>query len=145
METTKSKNSKSTKIIYWITTGIIALFLLPGIFFLNSPQATEGIKHLGMPYWFHIELGIGKFIGALILILPMISNRIKEWAYVALGIDSLSAIVGLLAVDGVQPMSFAPLIFFVILVLSYIYFHKLKYKQDFKHNLKTSITQPINN
>jgi hypothetical protein len=125
METTKNKSSKTTKIIYWITTGIIALFLLPGIVFINSPTATEGMKHLGMPPWFNIELGIGKFIGALILIIPMIPNRIKEWAYVALGIDALSAIIGLVAVDGPKPMSFAPLFIFVILVISYIYFHKL--------------------
>lgn len=126
METTKNNSSKATKIIYWITTGIVALFLLPGIFFLNSPAATEGMKHLGMPHWFSMELGIGKFIGALILIIPMIPNRIKEWAYVALGIDSISAIIGLLSVDGIKPMSFAPLVFFIILVISYIYFHKLK-------------------
>lgn len=129
METTKNTSSKSTKIIYWITTGLVALFLLPGIFFLNSPAATEGMKHLGMPYWFHIELGIGKFIGALILILPMLPNRIKEWAYVGLGIDSLSATIGLLSVDGAKAMSFAPLVFFLILVVSYIYFHKLYFKK----------------
>ena len=73
--------SKSTKIIYWISTGLLALLILPGIFFLNSPMALEGTRHLGMPHWFHEELGIGKFIGGLILILPMIPARIKEWAY----------------------------------------------------------------
>ncbi len=126
METiTKNTSIKSTKIIYWITTGLLGLFILPGIFFLNSPAATEGMKHLGMPYWFHIELGIAKFIGGIILVLPMIPKRIKEWAYVAFGIDSLSAAIGLLSVDGAKPMSFMPLVFFVILVISYIYFHKL--------------------
>jgi hypothetical protein len=123
---TKNRSLKTEKIIYWITTGLLALFILPGIFFLNSPMAIEGTKHLGMPYWFHIELGIGKFIGGVILILPMIPKRIKEWAYVAFGIDSLSATIGLLSVDGLKPMSFAPLIFFALLVISYIYFHKLK-------------------
>ncbi len=121
----KNKTAKSTKIIYWITTGLLALFILPGIFYLNSPVAIKGTKHLGMPYWFHIELGIAKFIGGLILILPIVPKRIKEWAYVAFGIDSLSAVIGFLSVDGVKPMSFMPLVFFVILVISYIYFHKL--------------------
>lgn len=126
METiTKNNSMKKNKIIYWITTGLLALFILPGIFFLTSPMAVEGTKHLGMPYWFHLELGIAKFIGGLILILPMISKRIKEWAYVAFGIDSLSAMIGLLSVDGAKPMSFMPIVFFVILVISYIYFHKL--------------------
>ncbi len=136
METiTNNKSSKRTKIIYWITTGLLALFILPGIFFLNSPMAIEGTKHLGMPYWFHIELGVAKFIGGLILILPMIPNRLKEWAYVAFGIDSISAMIGFLSVDGLQPMSFMPLIFLTILVISYIYFHKLNSSDRYISNL----------
>ncbi|MDQ2719961.1 MAG: DoxX family protein [Bacteroidota bacterium] len=124
---------KTIKIIYWISTGLIALFVLPGIFFLNSTMALEGTRHLGMPHWFHMELGIGKFIGALILIIPMIPSRIKEWAYVAFGIDSISASIGLFAVDGALPSSFEPIIFFVILVTSYICFHKIKSGVDYKN------------
>jgi hypothetical protein len=41
---------KTTKIIYWISTGLLALFILPGIFFLNSPMAIEGTQHLGIPH-----------------------------------------------------------------------------------------------
>ena len=118
--------SKSTKIVYWISTGILALFILPGIFFLNSPMAIEGTQHLGMPHWFHEELGIGKFIGGLILILPMIPARIKEWAYVAFGIDIISATIGHLSVDGPVLMSFEPILIFAILLVSYIYFHKMR-------------------
>jgi hypothetical protein len=118
--------SKATKIIYWISTGLLALMVLPGIFFLNSSMALEGTRHLGMPHWFHMELGIAKFIGGLILILPMIPTRLKEWAYVAFGIDVISATIGAISVDGPVPASFEPLIFFVILLVSYIYFHKLK-------------------
>ena len=117
--------SKSTKIIYWISTGLVALFILPGIFFLNSPMAIEGTRHLGLPYWFHEELGIAKFIGGLILILPMIPARLKEWAYVGFGIDVISATIGLVSVNGPLPASFAPIVFLAILLVSYIYFHKL--------------------
>lgn len=117
---------KTTKIIYWITTGLLALFILPGIFFLNSEFAIEGTKHLGMPYWFHMELGIGKFIGGLILILPMISMRLKEWAYVAFGIDAISATIGHLAVDGVVAGSFEPVIVLILLIISYVCYHKIK-------------------
>ena len=120
-------NLKTTKIIYWISTGLVALFILPGIFFLNSPQAIEGIKHLGLPLWFRYELGIGKFIGGLIILIPFFPKRIKEWAYVALGIDMLSAVIGLASVNGLVLMSFAPLIAFAILLVSYISFHKLEH------------------
>jgi len=120
-------NLKTTKIIYWISTGLVALFILPGIFYLNSPMAIEGIKHLGLPLWFHYELGIGKFIGGLIVLIPFFPKRLKEWAYVALGIDMLSAVIGLASVNGLVPMSFAPLIAFAILLVSYISFHKLEH------------------
>lgn len=94
-------------------------------------MAIEGIKHLGMPYWFHLELGIGKFIGGLILILPFFPKRIKEWAYVGFGIDILSATIAHLTVDGVILSSFEPLIFLAILICSYISYHKLHAHKPF--------------
>src|SRR5271170_6388950 len=110
-------NMKATKIVYWISTGVLALFILPGIFFLTAPFAIEGTKHLGIPYWFHMELGIGKFIGGLILIIPFFPKRLKEWTYVAFGIDGISATIGHVAVDGPMLMSFEPLLIFAILIV----------------------------
>ena|ERR1035438_3220528 len=121
---------KTTKILYWASTGLLALFILPGIFFLNSQIAIEGTQHLGIPHWLHMEIGIGKFIGGLILIIPMIPMRIKEWAYVAFGIDTLSATIGHLSVDGPAPMSFEPLLIFAILLVSYISYHKIYVKEQ---------------
>ncbi len=120
---------KKTKLIFWISTGLIALLNISGLFFLNSPQAQEGMKHLGLPNWFHMELTIGKCIGGLIIIIPLIPPRIREWAYVGLGIDTLSAIIALVAVDGFVPMSFSPLIAFIILMISYISFRKITSNQ----------------
>jgi len=117
---------KKTKAIYWVSTILLALFILPGIFFAGSKMALEGTAHLGLPMWFHWELSIGKFIGGLILVLPFFPNRIKEWAYVAFGIDFISAFIAILAVDGVTGAWYAPLICLAILIVSYIYFHKLR-------------------
>jgi hypothetical protein len=116
---------KITKIIYWVLTAFIALFTTSGLFFIHTPQAIEGSKHLGIPLWFHSEITIGKFIGGLLLVLPFIPRRVKEWAYVALGIDMLSAVIGLLSVDGFAAKSFSPLLAFGILLGSYICYHKM--------------------
>jgi hypothetical protein len=116
---------KITKIIYWILTGFIALLTTSGVFFIHTPQAIEGSKHLGLPLWFHSEITIGKCIGGLLLVLPFIPQRVKEWAYVALGIDMLSAVIGLLSVDGPSVKSFSPLLAFGILLGSYICYHKM--------------------
>jgi hypothetical protein len=116
--------NKKNKIIYWITTGLLAAFIISGIFFLNSEMAIEGTKHMGMPMWFHRELGIGKFIGGIILILPFFPKRLKEWTYVAFGIDFISAFIGLVAVDGLNGAAFFPVIMFIVLIISYITWHK---------------------
>ena len=115
--------NKKNKIIYWISTGLLAAFIIPGIFFLNSEMALEGTKHMGMPMWFHWELGIAKFIGGIILIVPFFPTRLKEWTYVAFGIDFISAGIGIVAVDGVVPIF--PMVTFVILIISYIFWHKV--------------------
>ncbi|CAM3946167.1 DoxX-like family protein [Pedobacter westerhofensis] len=121
-----SSTNKTTKIIYWVSTGILAAFTLPGIFFMNSKEALDGTAHLGLPLWFHYEVSVGKFIGAVILILPLFPKRIKEWAYVAFGIDFLSAVIAHLAVDGMASMWYFPLVFFVILLISYVTYHQLQ-------------------
>lgn len=118
-------SNKTTKIIYWVTTGLLALFILPGIFYVGSEMALQGTSHLGLPLWFHWELSIGKFIGGVILILPFFPARIKEWAYVAFGIDFISATIALISVDGVSGMSLFPLVTLALLIASYITYHKL--------------------
>ena len=115
---------KIVKIIYWVSTGLLALFILPGIFFINSPMAIEGTRHLGLPEWFRLEVSIGSFIGGLILIVPMPCKSLKEWAYVAFGIVYLSALIAHLAIDGAHIASFTPLLAFGVLLTSYLCWKK---------------------
>lgn len=118
--------------MYWIANVLLAVFILPGIFYLNSPMAIEGTRHLGLPEWFRMEAGIATFVAGLVLILPMmkifgdtIGKMFKEWAYVGLGITYISAMIAHLAVDGVIAMSFFPLVTFAVLVVSYFSYHKI--------------------
>ena len=39
---------KTTKIIYRVATLALAAFILPGLFFMNSELAIEGLKHVGL-------------------------------------------------------------------------------------------------
>lgn len=125
METVSlSKQRKKYKVIYWISTGFIALFELSGAFFINSEMAKEGMRHLGLPEWFRWEVSIGHVIGGVLLIVP-INSRVKEWVYVAFGIDFISAFIAYLSIDGITGNTFSPLIMLGILIISYIYYHKL--------------------
>jgi hypothetical protein len=123
--TTINTNSlRTVKTFYWISTGLLVLFILPGAFFMNSQFAIDGVRHIGVPEWFRWELNIGHILGGLFLALP-VGNRLKEWTYVALGIDYISALIAHLSTDGAMPSSFQPLITLALLIVSYICYHKL--------------------
>lgn len=121
------KTRKTNRIIYWISTGLIALFELSGAFFMNSKMAIDGMHHLGLPDWFRWEVSIGHLIGGILLVVP-VNKRIKEWTYVAFGIDFISAIIAYASVEGFTANTFSPVITFALLVVSYIYYHKINDK-----------------
>ncbi len=116
---------KSTKIIYWVTTGIICLFSLSAIQ-MNSKMAIEGSNHLMIPRYLSLEVSIGQLIGLVLLIVPAIPKRFKEWAYVGYGIMYLTAFNAHISVgDAIAPFGVMSLVFFALLVCSYVCFHKL--------------------
>jgi hypothetical protein len=109
------------------------LFELSGAFFINSEMAKEGTRHLGLPEWFRWEVSIGHIIGGILLIVP-IHKRIKEWVYVAFGIDFISATIAYLSVDGFGMNALSPVIMFGLLVVSYIYYHKIQKQKELLKN-----------
>lgn len=117
---------KRDKIIYWTATIIFVVFdgVLPA-FTSHTEMAKQGISHLGYPDYFRILLTIFKVTGALVLIIPKLPVRLKEWAYAGFTFSLISACVSLAAVDGVNGQTFFPLVAFAILMVSYVYYHKL--------------------
>ncbi|ELR71208.1 hypothetical protein C900_03012 [Fulvivirga imtechensis AK7] len=118
---------RKEKTIYWIATGIIFLFeaVMPALT-SHTELAVEGIRHLGYPDYFRIQLTVFKVLGGLALILPMVPARVKEWAYAGFSITFISAFVGHWVVDGLGIQTIFPLIIFGIMILSYQYYHKIK-------------------
>ena len=91
---------KNQKIIFWVTT--IIIFLMEGVmpaFTSQSELAKEGIRHLGYPEYFGNALVVFKVLGALALIIPQVSKRIKEWAYAGFAFDFIFAAISLIYVD----------------------------------------------
>src|SRR5215510_12884207 len=92
---------KTNKILYWVFTGLI--FLLDGLMpalTSNTELAKQGISHLGYPDYFRVLLTVFKVIGAIVLILPVIKTRFKEWAYVGFAFDFICAAASHWIVDG---------------------------------------------
>lgn len=117
---------KKYKIIFWITTGII--FLFEGVmvaFTSQTEMAVQGITSLGYPVYFGTMLAVFKVLGSIVLIVPMIPRRVKEWAYAGFMIDFIGAFVSLLVVGGLNMVLLMPAVFIVILIASYISFDKL--------------------
>lgn len=81
-------STKITTIIYRVTTILLALFILPGLFFMHSEMAVEGMKHVGLTDAVRLQqlLGYASPVAILAIILgsffpQIICPRIKEWAY----------------------------------------------------------------
>lgn len=116
---------KKDKIIYWVLTILLSLSLaLAGFMYLTAPVMAAGFMHFGFPAYFRIELGVAKIIGAIVLLLPMIPSRIKEWTYIGTAIVFVSAFIAHTSVDGIKTTT-SPIIFIGILVASFIYFNKV--------------------
>lgn len=117
---------KKEKIIFWTTTGLIAL--LEGVMPALTSQtelAKEGIRHLGYPEYFGSALVIFKVLGVLCLVIPQVPKRLKEWAYAGFVFDFIFASISHGAIDGMDFQTFFPLIVLAVLMVSYVYYHKL--------------------
>ncbi|WP_133509313.1 DoxX family protein [Flavobacterium chryseum] len=118
---------KKAKMIFWITTILIFLFegVMPALT-SQSELAKEGIRHLGYPEYFGNALVVFKILGVLALVIPQVPNRVKEWAYAGFAFDFIFASISHFAVDGIDFQGFFPLIVLGILIISYIYHHKIE-------------------
>src|SRR5262249_27071603 len=83
---------KKDKIIYWTATGIVATVMLWSAINFSFNTEMKGVfAHLGLPGWFRVELSAAKILGAFALVLPIIPNRIKEFAYFGFALTIISA------------------------------------------------------
>jgi hypothetical protein len=118
---------KTTKILYRITTLLIAWFHIPGLFFMHSEMAIEGMKHVQLDgiIWLQQIIGYALPLGALALIVPMIPSRLKEWAYAGLAFVYIGAFWAHFSLW--HPMSevMMPIVTGVLLAVSYCMWHKM--------------------
>jgi DoxX-like family len=93
---------KSTLIVYWVTTVLLALlFAVPGTALLiHAPHFAQEIARLGYPAYFMNILGVWKILGAMVILVPRMPV-LKEWAYAGMIFDISSAIFSHMALlDG---------------------------------------------
>jgi hypothetical protein len=117
---------KVNKIIYWVTTAIVAVMMLFAAFsYFTSPDVKASFAHLGFPDYFRVELGVAKLLGAIVLILPFVPRKLKEFAYAGFAIVFVSAFIAHLSVGDPISAAIMPVIVLIFLAVSYLYFLKL--------------------
>lgn len=120
------KNMKKDKIIFWSATGFLALAQgAAGVMNFFAPAAEERFRAIGYPHHLLILLGFLEVFGVLALIIPQVSFRIKEWAYAGFLFLYIGALAAHLTVNDTMALTMQPIISFVVLAVSYVYFHKL--------------------
>ena len=124
---------KTIKIIYWITTAIVALMMAYSSYaYVTQDAVREGFHHLGFSDSFRVELAIAKLIGAILLLAP-VNSRIKEWVYAGFTITFISAFIAHTSSGDPITKGVMPLIFLALLIVSYITFHKNRQNPPLKN------------
>ena len=85
------ETQKKRKRLYWLAKGFLVFFMLFSAYYTWSQP--EGIKMLGFPDYFRIELVTAKVIGAIALLIPQVSLRVREWVYAGFCISMLSGLI----------------------------------------------------
>jgi hypothetical protein len=114
---------KKDKIIYWVSTMLIALPAIMGgvSHFVNPEYLIESFNHLGYPQYFRYEMAITNILGAFVLVLPKASARFKEGAYFGFGLVYISALYAHICSGDGATLIMAPIVFFLILSVSYYF------------------------
>ncbi|OJU74617.1 MAG: DoxX-like family protein [Bacteroidetes bacterium 47-18] len=118
---------KYQKIIYWSASVLFAVWMLTNAYaYLTSEEAKLLCHHFGFPGYFRVELAIAKIIGVIVLLVPMIKGRWKEWAYAGFTITMISGFIAHLASGDSLLSASSAIVALAILLISYITYPNLK-------------------
>ena len=120
---------KSTRIIYYVITGLLCLqMLLTGIGdFMLAEQIVENISRVGFPLSLVPFLGILKIIGAIVLV--FINNlHLKIGTYAGMFFYALGAIYSHIAIgDPIFPDSVPGILMLSLVTFSYFIWQKYNF------------------
>jgi len=128
--------TKTTNLIYWISTIVFALLMIfSAVGGLQPTQQAIDLIHtgLGYPIYFIRYISVAKLIGSIVILIPNL-DRIKEWAYAGLFFDLAGAIYSGIASSGkFDPMMIFMLVWVVPGIVSYYFWHKKIKQQRFSN------------
>lgn len=121
----KNIMTKSTKILYWVFTILISVFMVfSGIQeIINNSDSVKIITGIGFPANLNPLLGVAKLLAVVAILIPGYP-RLKEWAYAGLTFDLIGATYAIIAVGTPVNKWIFMLLFFAVLAAAYIFYRK---------------------
>ena len=133
---------KTTKIIYWTTTGLVALMMSYSVYaYLTVAAVDQAFHRLGYPSYFRVELAFAKLAGVIALLIP--SSKIKEWGYAGFTIVFISAFIAHNVAGDPVSARIGPIVSLALLVVSYLSYHKLQRQDQTRIDNKTSLSHNL--
>ena len=116
---------KKINIFYWVTTGLVLFFMIPGSIMniMNHPDWVEVFNMLGYPLYLLPFLGVAKLAGCVAIVLPYF-KRLKVWAYAGLFFDLVGATYSGLMVGGFDPKMTIMFVAIAAVLANYFLWHK---------------------
>lgn len=121
--------SKTSIIAFWIITGLFCLEMAFTAYYelMQLPAAAQAFARLGFSNpWFRIELSWAKVVGVILLLVPRIPARLKEWAYAGFAINLVSALIAHLSIADRPQALFPSASTSVLWILSYYFWRRLQ-------------------
>lgn len=117
------KIMKKNKIIFYVSTGIVAAMMLmsASMYLSQNSQISTGFRTLGYPHYMLYILGTAKLFAAFGLLQPWFP-KLREWTYAGLTFTFVGAAWSHMATSTPFIM---PLVFLGLLFVSWVYNGKL--------------------
>jgi hypothetical protein len=113
-------------ITHWISTLLVsALILWSGYSYLFNKTMIEAGKQLGFPNYLLTQFAVLNIIAAIVLLIPSIPMRYKEWAHVWIGIFLITSIVAHIAHKDPISIALINVVFIVLLVVANVTMYKM--------------------
>jgi DoxX-like family len=120
--TRESDFAKTNKIIYWASTMLVVLGMLPGglgqIF--HAKWSLDLIRPLGYPEYILTIIGTWKVLGSIVLLIPKLP-LIKEWAYAGFFFAMSGAVISHFVSGESMNKLISPLVLLILIVLSWYF------------------------
>ncbi len=108
--------------IYWISMGLVtAMLAVSALAYLFHQATIDGVRDLGFPDHFRIELAVLKLIAVIVLLAPQIPFQVTEWAYAGVALFFVTSIVAHAAHGDPWVLNLINVVLLLLLATSRIY------------------------